>query len=188
MRPVLITQGALGSTLWVPINQLQPAFGIGLGASVTSGAVLTYSVQHTFDDLSTTMRRGVTITRAATVATVVDIDHRLSVGDSLIITGTGTANLDSPVDSSGRPLGNDVATVVDANSYTYTVANSGPTADQGNTYLLSARVYNHSTMTGQTGRVDGNYAFSIQACRLKVTAYTSGKVDLMILQGTGGST
>ena len=176
MKPIILTQAALGNSAWAPLNQVQAEFGVGLGASVTSGAVLTYKVQHTFDDPGPDRRHLVSVSRAATVATVVDTDHRLSVGDSVTITGSGSTTLDGVFD---------VATVVDANTYTYTVANSGPTTDQTNTYAVSLRVYTHAVIVGQTGRIDGNYAFPVQAVRLVVTAFTSGKVDLTILQGMG---
>lgn len=176
MKPIVLTQAALGNSAWAPLNQVQAEFGVGLGASITSGANLTYKVEHTFDDPGPDKRHLVSISRAATVATVVDTDHRLSVADSVVVTGTGSAVLDGTFD---------VATVVDANTYTYTVANSGPTVDQGNSYLNSFRVYNHATIIAQTGRIDGNYAFPVQAIRLVVTAFVSGKVDLTILQGMG---
>lgn len=176
MKPIVLTLAAAGSTLWAPINQIQNSFGIGLGASVTSGANLTYSVQHTFDDPTPDRVHLVTVTRAGTVATVVDTDHRLSVNDNIVITGSGSTNLDGSFA---------VASVVDANTYTYTVANTGATAGSVNTYCSSFRVYNHAVIVGQTGRIDGNYAFSIQAIRLTVTVFVSGKVDLTILQGMG---
>lgn len=176
MKPVKLTQGALGNSVWAPLNQVQAEFGVGIGCSVTSGANLTYKIQHTFDDPGPDGRRQVSISRAAAVATVVDNDHRLSVGDSVVVTGTGNSGMDGTFD---------VATVVDANTYTYAVPNSGATADQGNSFLNSFRTYNHATIVGQTGRVDGNYAFPVQVVRLVVTAYVSGKVDAIFLQGMG---
>jgi hypothetical protein len=192
MRAVILSVGAAGSSPWCPVNQLQNAFGIGLGAAVTSGASLTYTVQHTFDDPGPQGRRLVSVSRSGTVATVVDNDHRLSVNDAVLITGTGSAVLDSPANTFGssyQPATGlipwDVASVIDANTYTYTVANSGPTTDQGNTNVYSARVYPHSTMANLTARADGNYQYNVQAIRLRVTAWVSGKVDLTILQGMG---
>lgn len=190
MRPTLLSLAAAGNSPWAPINYLQLSFAIGLGGIPTSGAVLTYSVQHTFDD--PLLRRLVSITRSGTTATVVDPDHRLSVGDSVIVSGSGDPNLDSAIASAssrdtvgGQPIPYDVASVVDANTYTYTVANTGATVASPNTYLNSLRVLNHATMAAITARADGNYQFPPQAVRLKVTSYTSGKVDLYIVQGLG---
>lgn len=175
MRPVLLSRGSLGNSPWCMDNYLQRSYKIGMGAMITSGAVLTFGVQHSFDD-PVSNRRPVSISRTTTVATVTDVDHRLSVGDSVIVDGSGDPNLDGTYD---------VASVVDANTYTYTVANTGAAAGSVNTYLASLRVFNHSTMTGLSARTDGNYEFPVRAIRLRVSAYTSGKVDLEILQGLG---
>lgn len=176
MRPVLINRAALGPSPWVPMNYLQNAFGVGLGAVISSGATLTYKVQHAFDD-PWANRRQVSIARAGTVATVTDINHKLSVGDTIWVVGSGSSNLDGEYD---------VATVVDANSYTYTVVNTGATASEANhTWLSSVRAFDHATVVGETTDMDGNYAFPIRLIRLNVTAYTNGNVDLMILQGLG---
>lgn len=186
MRPVTLSLAALGDSPWCPINWEQVSFAIGLFSSITSGAVLTYSVQHSPDGPEN--RRQVSISRTTTTATVTDPDHRLSTGDSVIVSGSGDPNLDSPVDAQGRPIGVDI-TFVDANTYTYTVANTGATASVvGQTYVTSYRVFNHDgtpPMVGLTARADGNYAFPPRSIRLKVTAYTSGKVDLVIIQGMG---
>lgn len=98
MKPIVLTQSALGNSAWAPLNQVQAEFGVGLGASITSGAVLTYKVQHTFDDPGPDRRHLVSVSRAAAVATVVDADHRLSVGDSVTITGTGNSVMDGVFD------------------------------------------------------------------------------------------
>lgn len=172
----LLSAAAAGNSAWAPTNYLQKPFSVSLGASITSGAVLTYKVQHTFDDPQK-VRPITSLVRAGTVATVVDPDHRLSVGDSLNVMNTGDANLD------GSSI--DVASVVDANTYTYTVANTGilVPAAPWNVRIVSLRVFDHAQMTGLSARADGNYAFPIGACRIKVTAYTSGKVDLEVTQG-----
>lgn len=177
MKPSVLTMAAAGASLWCPINQIQNSFGIGLGASVTSGANLTYSVQHTFDDTTSDRKiYGVTLARSGTTATITIPDHRLSVNDNLLVEGAGDANLNGSFA---------VASVVDANNVTYTVSNTGAASGSINTSVITFRVYNHATMSGQTGRLDGNYAFAIQAIRLTITAYVSGKVDLTILQGMG---
>jgi hypothetical protein len=172
----LLTLAALGNSAWAPVNYLQKPFLVSLGASITSGASLTYKVQHTFDNPQ--LPRGVlSLVRSGTVVTVNDVDHRLSVGDSLNVMNTGDANLD------GSNL--EVATVVDADNYTYNVSNTGilVPAAPWNVRLVSLRVYDHPLMTALVARADGNYAFPVQACRLKTTVYASGKVDLEVTQG-----
>jgi len=175
MRPVKITQGALGSTLWTLLDKQQAPFSVGLGAMITSGASLTYTVQYTYDDPGAAPRR-VLVSRTTTVATVTDPDHRLSVGDNVIVAGTGSAVLDGSFD---------VATVVDANNYTYTVANSGPTADINASTVVSMRVYSITALAAQTTRKDANLITPVMAVRLNVSVYASGKVDLDIVQGLG---
>lgn len=172
----LVTVAAAGNSAWIPTNYLQKPFVVSLAASITSGAVLTYKVQHSFDDPQ--KPRPVTaLVRVGTAVTVMDPDHRLSVGDSVNIMNSGDPNLDGTYD---------VASVVDADNYTYTVANTGilvPSAPW-NVRVVSLRVYDHADFTGGISvRKDGNYAFPVQACRLRVTAYTSGKVDLEVTQG-----
>lgn len=51
MRRQVVTQTGVGSTAWLPVNSQQGPFNMGFGC-VVSGTV-TYSVQHTFDDVFT---------------------------------------------------------------------------------------------------------------------------------------
>lgn len=181
MRPARVVVGSQTFSAWVPINQIQNAFQIGLGCAISSGASATYKVQHTFDEPGPEGLHPISISRVTTTATVVDVGvdglgHGLSVSDNVLIQETGSTNLDGSYA---------VASIVSATSYTYTVANSGATADQGNAKAHNFRVYDHAIITGQTGRIDGNYAFPIQAVRLNVTTWASGKVELTVLQGMG---
>lgn len=174
MRPVSVVLGAAGNSPWIPINYLQVPNNIGFAVTLSSGASLTYTVQHTFDDVSIDALRLVSISRTTTTATVTDPDHGLSVGDSIMIRDTGSSNLDGTYS---------VASVVDANTYTYTVANTGATAATGK--VKSFRVFNHEDVASKTDRQDGNYAFPVRAIRLNISTYASGKATLTILQGMG---
>jgi hypothetical protein len=52
MRPQVLTRSAAGATSAFPVDWRQgPPFSIGLGAVVAGGSTLTYSIQHTFDDV-----------------------------------------------------------------------------------------------------------------------------------------
>lgn len=179
MRPILVTlapAAAPAVTAWIPVNYLQVDFAISLAGIISSGASLTWQIQHTFDDPGPQGLVDVKITRAATVATVVHPNHHASVGDSIVVIEAGDANLNGTYD---------IASIVDANTYTYTVANTGATADIGCSKLNLLRVFTHASLTGQTGRADGNYAFPIQALRGRVTVWASGTLDLLVLQGMG---
>lgn len=50
MRPQVITKSSAGTTAWIPLDYKQNPFNVGLGVSIGS-AVLTYDVEHTFDDI-----------------------------------------------------------------------------------------------------------------------------------------
>lgn len=172
MRPTTITMGAAGTSAWTPIDYRQNTFGIGIGCTITSGASLTYKIQHTFDSPYDLVP--FTGTRSTTTATATIPDHRLSVGDTLLIVGA-----DAPFD--GRYL---VASVVNANNVTYTVANSGATVTAPGSTINLTRAFDNAVITGQTGNKDSNYAFPPRAIRLNVTSYASGKVTATIIQGS----
>jgi hypothetical protein len=171
MRPTQVTVSAAGVSPWLPINRYQLPFSVGLGVTLSSGASLTWKLQHTFDDPQETY--ACQITRSGTTATVTLTDHGLVANDSVTVVGAG-----APLDGTYT-----VASVVDANSFTYTVANSGATASAPGSKLAKHRVFDHAQMTGLTAAEDGNYAFPVCAVRLNVTSYTSGKATLTILQG-----
>jgi hypothetical protein len=172
MQSATVTVSAAGNSPWVAINYLQRKFGVSLFCSPSSGAVLTYKVQHSVSGIST--HRSVAWTRSTTTVTVTDTGHNLSAGDSLNVKDTGNTAIEGFFD---------VASVVDANTYTYTVANTGTTSGTG--VVASGRVFPHSVITAATTRTDGNYAFPVRLVRLVVTSYTSGSVTMTVLQGAG---
>lgn len=51
MRPSIRSQTGTGSTTWIPMDYLQVPFNVGFGV-VASGTV-NYTVEHTFDDVTT---------------------------------------------------------------------------------------------------------------------------------------
>ena len=161
---------AAGVSAWIPVNRAQRAFGIGFGCSISNGAALTYKVQHTISDLQAA--RTVTISRSTTTATVTDTAHGLVVGDSVVVTGSASSALDGTFA---------VASIIDADNYTYTCANSGPAAAVAQ--LTRLHVFDHATVTGKSASSDGNYAYNVTAIRLNVTAYTSGSVLMEVNQG-----
>jgi hypothetical protein len=50
MRPTSISVGSAASSAWIPVDHLKNPFNIGFGVTIGAG-VLTYKVQHTFDDV-----------------------------------------------------------------------------------------------------------------------------------------
>lgn len=51
MRPIQVTVGSATASNVIPLDQYISPFNIGLGVTLSAGAVLTYTVQHTFDDV-----------------------------------------------------------------------------------------------------------------------------------------
>lgn len=190
MRPVKVTLNALGYSPWVPIDYLAAWFGIGVAVVLSEDANLTYTVQHTFDfDTLAADTQLITISRAGTTATVTDpgphgVGHGLTTGDSVIIRGSGSAVLDSPPPVFGQgDVGWNVASTPSPTTYTYTVANSGPTTDSGNAKSLRLRVF-PSSLAAQTARGTATYNYPVRSIRLYVSSYTAGFADMMVLQGS----
>jgi len=146
-------------------------FAVGMGVKLSSGASLTYNVQHTFDELYTPSQ-GWSASRITTVGTIVQVNHGLSVGD--------WAMFDAAVPFRGEYA---VASVVDADSFTITVADTGVAAVVANTAnMWKARVFNHEDLVAKTTSEDGNYAFPPRASRLNLSVYASGFAELTIIQ------
>ncbi len=51
MRRQDVTLSSATASAPLPINSIESAFNIGIGCVLSAGAVLTYSVQHTFDNV-----------------------------------------------------------------------------------------------------------------------------------------
>lgn len=170
MQTASVVVGSATFSPWIPVNSKQNPTGISLGCTISSGASLTYQVQHTFDSPFNQVTAA--WSRSTTTATVTIPDHGLVVGDSVIVEGAG-----SPFDGTYA-----VASIVDANNFTYTVTDTGDASSRSGRIVL-LRTFVHSSITGKTVNSDGNYAFPIAATRLVVTAYTSGNVTLTVRQG-----
>lgn len=102
MRPVKVTVSSQTESATIPLDWRQEDFKVALGVVLSGGAVLTYTVEHTFDDIQ-----------------------------------------DASVTPTWLP-------------------NSG--------------------LDSLTATDDGNIAFPVRACRLNVTAYTSGDATLTVIQ------
>lgn len=163
---------AAGSTPWQRLDSRQNPFNVGLSVILSSSAVMTYTVQHTFDSVRCGDAIECSVTRSSTTATLnFPANHRLSAGDSLVV-------ISGPAPFVGTYA---VATVADADTVTYTVANSGSTA--ATVKVLPLRVFAHEFMAAKTASDDGNYGAPCTATRLTVTAYTSGEAVFTVIQG-----
>ena len=52
MRPIRVTVGSATVSTPIVLDHYQDPFNVGLGIALSSGATLTYKVQHTFDDVA----------------------------------------------------------------------------------------------------------------------------------------
>lgn len=183
MRPVQKGLNAAGAGPWIPVAYNQPTFNLSLAGFPSSGASLTYKAQHTFDEMD--LERVVLITQSTTTVTVTDsgptgLGHGLSVGDDVILKGTAQGGAPASVDGDYA-----VASVVSLTQYTVTVPTSQTIATAIRARVTTLKVVDNATMVGQTGRSSSNYAFPVTAVRANITAYASGFLSFILLQGLG---
>lgn len=179
MRLTEVSLAALGNSPWIPHDTYQTPVGITLAGFISSGAVLTWAVQGTCDDVSSGAARPVFISQAANTVTITDLGppsrlgtHGLSVGDDVTIQGSGIG-----IDGEYG-----VATVVSATQYTVqSIVSQAKTSSVGK--VISARVFPHAVLTNQNGRNQSQWGYPVKASRLVVTAYTGGVASLEVLQG-----
>lgn len=182
MRPTFVTLAAVGQTQWLPIDYIQLAFGLTVAVTFDTVGALTYTVQHTIDDLSpAAYRLAASVSQTTTVITVTDngpqgLGHGLVAGDYAQLQGTGFANIDGPYT---------VATAPTISTYTLTSAVSQTATGIPSSQVLTARVFNNTGLSAQTTKGLANYAFPITGVRLNITAYTAGRATLAVLQGAG---
>lgn len=172
MRPVSVRLSAAGFSPWIPLNRLQNNFNVGLAVVFSSNGNLTCTVQHTFDNIFEWLPTRVT--RSTTTATARRTNHGLSTADWIGIQGMQSTNLDGFFA---------VASIPDQDTVTYTVSNTGAT--EANGFMTIGRLFPHLTLQALTADADGNYISPVTACRLLVSAYTAGYVDLIVSQGLG---
>jgi hypothetical protein len=51
MRPIRVTVGSATSSAPIPLDTYRGPFNVGIGVVLSAGANLTYTVEHTFDDV-----------------------------------------------------------------------------------------------------------------------------------------
>lgn len=173
MVPKTVTLSSATFSAWIPLNWRGMAgiYAVGLGVKLSSGASLTYSVQHTFDNPWTSSIDW-SASRTTTTGTITKIAHKLSISDWVQFDAAAPFNAAYAV-----------ASISDADTFTVTVANSGATTTVwGNSQIHTARVFNHQNLVSKTSSDFDNYAFPARACRLIITAYTSGSAELTVVE------
>lgn len=183
MRPQYISLAALGNTPWVPVNNLQWAFAVGIAVTLSGGASLTYTVQHTYDPIDDSQSRYAAIAQTTTVITVSgDIGppgsgggSGLSVGDDAILYGTGLMDGEYPV-----------ASIISPTSYTLTSGVSQSANGTPTSRVKSYRVFNNATLAASTTKGNTNYSSPITGVRLNISVYASGVATMAVIQGVSG--
>lgn len=173
MRPQTVRLASATFSPWIVLDHLVQGFVVGLGVKLSSNGNLTYSVQHTFDNILQDEVLNTSLTRSTTTATLTKTNHGLSVADYIKVSGAG-----APFDGEYA-----VASVVDQNSITYTVLNSGLTTSTNQPRFVYARLFTHLTLAAQTTSQQGNYVAPPIATRLIVSSYTAGYADFTVIQG-----
>lgn len=162
-----LNTSATGATPWHRLDDKQNPFSVSFAVTVQGTG--TYTVEHGFTNW---VKNPVTLSRSTTTATLSFTAHGLQVGDSVVVEGAG-----APFDGTYA-----VASVVDANNITYTVANSGATASsEGRAVFI--RVFPHAVVAAQTTSKDGNYAYPAQVIRCRCTVSGAGQYAFTVSQG-----
>lgn len=176
MRTQTVSVSAVAASAWIPLNAKQSPFNVSLGVDFDSAASgVTYTVEHTFDDLGD-FRPVTSITRSTTTVTVTfpsTAPHNLNTGDSLVVQGSGVTGMD----------GTFTVTASSATVVTYTSGTSGTATGAIDTRVVPLRVFPHASLAAKTTTSDSNYAYPVTATRLNVTVWTAGKTTLIVNQG-----
>ena len=177
---VQVSMAAAGPSPWLPLDTNQRPFQATLDFSLDSGSSGTVTGQVTDDnpnDFNNAIQRGgLAITRAGTVATIsTALPHGLSAGDSVVVIGSGDANLDGTFQ---------VASAT-ANALTYAVANTGALKGTGNEKVAFLRVISITGLTTVTARTQTVLNQPTRAVRLMVTVAGAGIGRLSASQGYG---
>jgi hypothetical protein len=78
MRPQTVTVSSQASSAWIPVDMYQTPFNIGFGVTLSAGASLTYTVEHTFDDIFDPTVTPVAFSHAAVAAETTNQDGNYS--------------------------------------------------------------------------------------------------------------
>lgn len=177
MRQQVVRLDDLGFSQWLPVDnrRFSTEFQVGLQANLDDLSDLTYNVEVTKDLFSKERDQRCTIARVTTTATVTLIGHGLKTGDNVIIFDTNYTNHNPELNLEGSLN----VTVVDKDTFTYTVVDTGQTSAIGRIITF---VVNQTNISGETLAVTDSTTDPVSAFRLNVTAFTAGAVTLTVLQ------
>lgn len=167
-RPSTVRLSSATFSDWIAVNRMTE-FALAFAVEMSSNGNLTYSVQHTLDDLWE--RTDCRLSRSTTSLTVNKTNHGLSANDWVQISGSPGGIWDGEYA---------VASITSQNAFVVTVADSGVTSGRG--WVQTARVMDHPEIDDETASADGNYEFPPRAVRLIITVWTAGYADLTVIQ------
>jgi hypothetical protein len=167
----LDTASTGNATPWHFLDWRQNPFAVSF--QIDQSGTAAHVVEYGYSDL---IPKRVALSRTTTTATLTYKNHGLIAGDSLVVSGAG-----APFDGTYQ-----VASRASADAVTYTVANSGATAATPETAkaIFVKTMVHDSYGTPATANSDGNLAFSVQACRVRVTTGGAGNLTFHVSQGS----
>jgi hypothetical protein len=174
MKTTTTSLSAIGVSPWIPVNYRQSPFSASVAVDLDSAAsLITYTVEHTFDDFGA-YRTGVSLSRSGTTVTAVyPTPHDLNTGDGIAVEMSSVAGLD----------GQFPVTVTNTTTLTYVSAVSGAATAESGVQVTNLRVFPKTNMSGKTTSAEDTYIAPVTGIRLNVTALTAGKATLIVNQG-----
>lgn len=97
MRPIRVAVAAKADSAAIPLDTYIAPFNVGIGVTISSGASLTYSVQYTYDDVTSSGFDPAT----ATWFTVAALSAKTAGADGAITSPVTAVRLSVSVHSSG---------------------------------------------------------------------------------------
>ena len=167
--PIKQTVSSATRGAWIPLNILATPFNVSLAGVCSSNINATWLVEYSHDNPQNNV--ACKISSSTTTATLTLVNHGLTTSDSIIVSGSGNANLDGTFQ---------VAGVTDQDVITYTITSTTTTSISAKVSVM--RVFTHSTLTAKTANADGNIAYPISALRLRLSAWVAGYVTLLVTQ------
>jgi hypothetical protein len=180
MRPQRVVLSAAGASQWIPLDVYEMPFNVGVGVNFTGGAVATASVQVTTG--SPFQEFVCSFTQATTTVTInTNTPHGLAIGDSIVVQGSPGAGAGGSFTNFDGTYA--VASVPSTTSVTITVAPSQTITSPYQIICAFLPVFTASTFNGVTTDTSGTIPGPVGAIRLNISAYTSGAVAMVVLQG-----
>jgi hypothetical protein len=164
------SNGTLAVSPWIVLNTYMWDYNVGFRTLPAAAATGTYSIQETLSNFETFTQ--CPFTRSTTTLTITFTAHGLTTSDGVVLSG-------SSWDQPGYTF--PVASVVDANTITVAVANSGPSS--GTVLVAPIMINTDSNYSAVSGAQTGATIAGITGIRVvKGGGTLAGKVTLEVVQ------